>query len=411
MKILHINTLDIGGAANACLRIHQSLLQKGVDSKVLVLHQSRNLPEVYEYNYWDNSKSRLDRFFKRIKYKRYHKHLVQLYKFIEANPVEAYTEPSTIFDITEHPLYREADLIQLNWTSGFLDEPGFFKKNKKPVIWRMADLYACGGGYHYEKGFLFEVYKKCLEKNFKIRQKAMEGKYINVVAISDWVKKKALESKLLHNYPVTVIHNGIDINVFRQYDKMSARELLGLPQDKKIILIGAASLNNPRKGMTLLLEAINKISGDNIFYCAFGELAICDNKVHSLGFIEDDALLSKIYSAADIFVMSSIEEAFGQVFIESLSCGTPVVSFPNGGGIDIIKNGFNGVLSEDFTSQGLINAINEAVSIEFNREDIRNDTIARFNIADKAGQYIKLYEQILKNNKSHETIRNYNQLQ
>ena len=93
--------------------------------------------------------------------------------------------------------------------------------------------------------------------------------------------------------------------------------------------------------------------------------------------------------------MSSIEEAFGQVFIESLACGTPVASFPNGGGLDIIKNGFNGFLAEDFTSSSLANTINKTLNTTFDKEAIRKDILERFNIEDKADQYIKLYESIL----------------
>ncbi len=395
MKILHINTYDTGGAANACLRIHKGLLDKGVDSKVLVLYKSKEFSEVYEFNYWENTKNRLQRFLKRRKYNRYKEKMDQLNNFKEKYPVEIFSCPKTIFDITEHPLYKEADIIQLNWVAGFLDEPVFFQKNTKPVIWRMPDLYACGGGYHYEKGFPFEIYQELLQQNYGIRKKCLKRKTINYVAISNWVKQKAEESKVLKGQPVTVIHNGIDLDIFKPYDKKSARKELNIPQDAKIILMGAQSLSTPRKGTSLLLEAINKITDNNILFYGFGSNENIDKRINPLGFIKDEELLAKIYSAADLFVMSSIEEAFGQVFIESLACGTPVVSFPNGGGIDIIKNGFNGFLAEDFTSDSLAEAINKALDTTFDKDAIRKDIIERFNIEDKADQYIQLYKDIL----------------
>lgn len=395
MKILHINTYDIGGAANACLRIHKALLNKGVDSKVLVLYKSKDFSEVYEFNYWENTRNKLQRFFKRRKYNCYKEKIEKLMAFKEKHPVEIFSCPETIFDITKHPLYKEADIIQLNWVSGFLDETSFFKKNRKPVVWRMPDLYACGGGYHYEKGFSFEMYRGLLQQNYVMRKKLLKRKTINYVAISNWVKQKAEESKLLKGQPVTVIHNGIDTGTFKPYDKVQARKELNIPQDAKIILMGAQSLSNPRKGTSLLSEAINKITDNNIFFYGFGSNENIDKRINPLDFIKDEELLAKIYSAVDLFVMSSIEEAFGQVFIESLACGTPVVSFPNGGGMDIIKNGFNGFLAEDFTSDSLAKALNKALDTTFDKSAIRKDTIERFNIEDKARQYIQLYNKIL----------------
>lgn len=395
MKILHINTYDTGGAANACLRIHQSLLQKGVDSKVLVLYKSKNIPEVYEFNYWEKTRNIVHRYFKRKRYESYRKHMNNLTQFIHEHPVEIFSEPTSIFDITSHPLYKEADIIQLNWTAGFLDEPSFFKRNSKPVIWRMSDLYICSGGYHYEKGFPFTEYKNLLDRNSRIHQKSIKNKKINIVAISNWTKDKALNCIFLKDLPISVIHNGIDSNVFSPYDKLSARESLGISPNKKVVLIGAQSLSNMRKGTSLLMKAISTITDDNILFYSFGVDESFDKRITPFGYIKDEQSLAKIYSAADIYVMSSIEEAFGQVFIESLACGTPVASFPNGGGLDIIKNGFNGFLAEDFTSSSLANTINKTLNTTFDKEAIRKDILERFNIEDKADQYIKLYESIL----------------
>lgn len=395
MKILNINTYDTGGAAIANIRIHLAMLEKGIDSKMLVLYKTTDIKEIYEFNYWPTNSTRIQRYFKRRKYNKYKKRMGKLYNFTLQHPVEAFTNPTSIFDITEHPLYKEADIIVLNWVSGFLDEPSFFSKNTKPVIWIMHDLYICGGGYHYEKGFLFDAYKQLLNKNYKIRKKALKNKNLHIVAISNWVKQKALESELLKNHTISVIHHGLDLSIFKPYDKNSVREELGIPLDKKVILIGAQSLSNPRKGTSLLLDAINEIADNNILFYGFGTNDNIDERIVSLGYIKDQNLLSKIYSAADLFVMSSIEEAFGQVFIESLACGTPVASFPNGGGMDIIKNGFNGFLAEDFTSSSLAKVINKTLNFTFDKGTIRNDIIERFNIDDKVDQYIDLYNKIL----------------
>ena len=93
--------------------------------------------------------------------------------------------------------------------------------------------------------------------------------------------------------------------------------------------------------------------------------------------------------------MASIEEAFGQVTIEALASGTPVISFPNGGSLDIIKDDINGVLAKDFTSNELSNAIKRALLISFDQNKIIQDVKNRFNIYEKIQEYIQLYKTLI----------------
>lgn len=421
MKVLHINTYDTGGAAIAIKRIHSELLKKGVDSKLLVLHKSKNSEQTYSYfeglpKPAYERQHLIARILKKIKLKistqwksHFSKNRLQRQKDrcdklnAAICKAEVFSYPTSRYDITLHPFYKEADIIQLNWVSGFLDESTFFSKNKKPVVWRMPDLYACGGGYHYEKNFPFEELKEEISKNIKIRVKALEMASITFVPISNWLKKKLNESKLIQKFDKRIIHNGIDLNVFKPIDKVVARQLFNLPVDKKIILLGAQTITNKRKGYQLFLESLHFLDlqkSENVICCIFGESEMTDTEnkfFKKIGTISDERLLCMAYSAADLFVMPSVEEAFGQVTIEALACGLPVVSFPTGGSLDIIKNGINGFLAEDFEAQSLAQAINKALNFQFDNGAIRKDTEVRFNIEDKAEEYIQLYSHVLKN--------------
>lgn len=311
---------------------------------------------------------------------------------------EIFTFPSNVYDVTTHPLYKEADIIQLNWVSGFLDEPSFFKKNTKPVIWRMADLYACGGGYHYEKNFPFEALRPELEENFTVREKALAGKNMCLVPISDWVREKACESPLLRNLPKKVIHNGIDLGVFRRYDKRFCREVFNLPLDGLILLFGSEVVKAKRKGFDLLMAALGKINR-KVQLVIFGDADLTDFNLglptRVIGPVADERMLSVLYSAADYFIMPSIEEAFGQVTIEALASGTPVISFPNGGSLDIIVDHFNGILANDFTSDALAEAICLALDMDFDSSAIVEDVKSRFDIMAKIESYMTLYKHIM----------------
>lgn len=400
MKVLHINTSDQGGAATAIIRIHLALLEKKIDSKILFLRKNSDIPAADDFHSWFKRNKRAS-LIKRVSVRIISK-ITALSKKKEAvrskmSRVEVFTFPTSEYDITEHPAYKEADIVQLNWVSGFLDEASFFRKNKKPVIWRMADLYVCGGGNHYETGFPFTEFQTEIASNLAIRKKALESSKITLVAISHWVKQKAEQSDLLKRFGKYVIHNGIDGDKFKLLDKSACREIFSLAPEGKVILFGADRVNNARKGLNLCLEALDSLAlPPNTRLCVFGTVkGKLRQNITNIGRIEDGRLLSALYSAADLFIMSSIEEAFGQVTIEALACGTPVVSFPTGGSVDVITSGFNGILADNFTSKALADAISTALNLSFDRKSIRADTLRRFNINDKADQYIELYKKQL----------------
>lgn len=384
--------MDEGGAAIACTRIHLGLLAQGIDSKILLLKKKKNIAETYSFEVL--KKSFLEKVSLKLKII-FLKNEART-KVINVPGVELFSYPTSVYNILNHPLYKEADIIQLNWVSGFLDEPSFFANNTKPVVWRMPDLYNCGGGNHYEIGFPTQVFKKELLANLQLRKKHLKNKNITFVPISNWVKQKAEDSLVIADFPKKLIHNGLDFSIFKPVDQKVARELFKLPQNKKILLLGADRLSVPRKGLKIALEALEKIKSTDYNIVLFGNVNFdLPEGYICLGAVNDERLLPALYSVADYFVMPSIEEAFGQVTIEALACGVPVISFPNGGSLDIIKNKFNGILASDFTSDSLVNAIELAVEINFDSALIIEDLKARFNINDKVKEYIELYKSLI----------------
>ncbi|MBW2937718.1 glycosyltransferase [Aureisphaera sp. CAU 1614] len=390
MKVLHINTNDRGGAATAIIRIHLGLLKKGVDSKILFLNKRKNVPQSYAFI---NTNSKWRRIILKIR------GLFQTSakSIMDNNPeVEWFSLPTSPYDISQHRLYKEADIIQLNWVSGFLDEPSFFKKNTKPVVWRMPDLYACGGGYHYEKGFPFSKLKPLLERNEKVRSRALKNSSITFIPISEWVKSKAEDSPIISQFPKQVIHNGLDFSVWKPEDKLEARKHFQIPLDKKVLLIGADIAHVQRKGFQIAIDAIQTLNTHEISTVVFGNYKEkLPEGFLTLGKIQSETELARLYSAADYFIMPSIEEAFGQVTIEALSCGLPVISFPNGGSLDIIKPNINGIFASNFSKEALADAIKEAFQISFNSEIIIRDVRKRFHIEDKVETYLSLYQRLL----------------
>ncbi len=398
MKITHINTLDRGGAAKACTLIHKALLGQGVESKMLILNPTKSEKEMYVFNYWNNTRGRFHALKKGIDMMLYDRKLRHRSQTLP--PYNGmFTFPTTIYDITENEHYQSADIVQLNWTSGFLNEQTFFDKNKKPIVWRMADLYITGAGFHYGLDTPTDSFRTYLQENINIRNKALNTTNLDltIVPISSWVEAKANESNLTKRFPKKLISCGVDTDIYKPYDSKLVRTLLGLPLNKKIILFGADSLSDKRKGITLLLEALNMINLSQIQLVSFGGHPIkSDLNIINLGYINDEKLLAMLYSAADLYITPAMEEAFGQTSIEAQACGATLITFPTGGGIDILEgNKQLGEIAQNVDAASLKDSIQVVLNTTYDKQYIVESTIKRFDINQKAKEYIELYKSIL----------------
>lgn len=396
MKILILNTTDQGGAANACIRLHLGLLKSGIESRLLLLSKSNeNIPECYTFlqenrslgkRIAQNAGYRLNKFLKKRK-TRGISHDPDLFKF-----------PTSGFDITRHWLYDWAQAINFHWVADFLDWPSFFRKNTKPIAWTLHDMLPFTGGYHYEYEFPFDRYRKQITDNLRIKQQALKNRTVNIIALNKWMKARSEESALFKSFPHHLIPNGISTSVFQPLNSSFARQALGLPQDKKVLLFTATSLKTKRKGFNYLMEAIPLLSkevvlgvvGDNI-----PSVMLQKENVFSLGKINDERLMALAYSAADLFVIPSIEDNLPNTVIESLACGTPVAGFRIGGVPDMVIPGQNGLLCEEIGPVELAATIEKALMAGFDRASIRQDAVRRFDQSVQAKAYIELFHSIL----------------
>lgn len=154
---------------------------------------------------------------------------------------------------------------------------------------------------------------------------------------------------------------GLELDVFRPREKSMCREQLGLPRDKFIIMSSSSSLADPRKGLKHLADAMQVLSLRDVMVVCVGWFAPGEHPpiadMRAMGYMSDPTRLAMLYSAADVFVGPSLEEAFGQVFIEAAACGTPSIGYPVGGKPEAIANGVSGLLTETVNPESLAEAI------------------------------------------------------
>jgi len=179
-------------------------------------------------------------------------------------------------------------------------------------------------------------------------------------APTNWVMTRIRQSSLFGSHRVELIPYPIDTNTFRPFDQRVARDLLRLPFDKKIIFFGATYLEDRRKGMSLLVDALRRLAAlldgseslrrEDLFLLVAGlqgqrlldELPFAGKYA---GHFNDDLTLALAYQAADLFVCPSVEDAGPMMIPEAMMCGTPVAAFNAGGAPDLIETMKTGYLA------------------------------------------------------------------
>lgn len=405
MKVIHISKLPDGGATWCAMRISDALREKGIDSKMLLMQgkPSNTIAIVapdWLYRRYENIFVRLVMKGLKFVFRPQYEYYKWRRKQAEKTKGEFFTSPLTDFtSLPSHPYIKDADIVHLHWIADFVDYPSFFRKIKKPIVWTIHDENPGLGGFHYQTHLQQAngVYQKLDAKYAAIKKKAIsQGNRPHLVAISTMIKHFFEHSDILRDCPITLIHNGVEGNLYQMLDKEQSRVQLGLPTDKKIFLFSSYKIEDKRKGLSLLIEALERLGEDSVLLVCLGAYEAIPNAkvcVHCAGLIHDKEQLSRYYSAADFFVLSSFQEAFAQTPLEAMSCGTPVISFPCSGAADLI-NERNGVLCNDFTVDALYEGIRTAMSRIYGRDSIRKEVLARFSYDIIADQYISLYKSI-----------------
>ena len=187
-----------------------------------------------------------------------------------------------------------------------------------------------------------------------------------------------------------------------------ARMALGLPLDKRLLLMGTVDGSaDPRKGADLLREAIRRVVADPagaVELAIYGQSAPAQGddwpcRVHWLGPVRDDRVLALAYSSADMMVVPSRQDNLPNTAVEAQACGVPVVAFDVGGLPDIVVHRESGWLAKPFDAGDLAAGIlwvleDEARWLSLSRA-ARENAVARFSPAVVAAQYAAVYEQVL----------------
>lgn len=308
--------------------------------------------------------------------------------------------------------FREADIVHLHWVNELVSM-GSLRSIAKPIVWTLRDMWPLTGGCHYSMGCL-RYQSGCgqcpqLGSSFSLdfshwvvaNKRATLPKHLRVVGISSWLSGCARNSQVFSGFSVETISNNIDTTQFFPEDQGFARRALGLPEAKSIILAGAQNASDFYKGFDLLLDALKSMDLTDAHVVLIGrtrpaDFSWLDDKCTSLGFLSDTSSLRLAYSAADVFVAPSREEAFGKTLAESLACGTPVVCFDATGPADIVRHQRNGYKAKPYEAASLVDGILWVLSLDLPclsalRANARISAVESFDSKNIAEKYLNLY--------------------
>ena len=200
-----------------------------------------------------------------------------------------------------------------------------------------------------------------------------------------------------------MIPYGLDTNVFRPLDRRLARDVLGLPSDAPVILFLADWVTEARKGFSLLREALEGIQNiSNLHLLAIGngapDIAVNFPMV-KLGYFAEERFLPLIYSAADLFVLPTLEDNLPNTALEALACGIPIAAFNAGGVSEIVRDGIEGRLVARGDVAGLRQAICDMLSEPDTLREMgaraRQRATQEFTLELQARRYLELYEKLV----------------
>jgi glycosyltransferase involved in cell wall biosynthesis len=352
LNILLLNTYaNFGGAARACYRLHQGFRREGHASTLLArnhLGPALEGVEIYD-NCRQSKKAQQDSL------------LVKLRSEALVAPESTYfSPPAPRSRLAQSFFLRDADAVNIHWVADYLsprDLRDLFSC-RKPVVWTLHDARVFTGGCHYPgdcHGFqhncsacpqLRQSFRALAEVGLEVQRSLFEGIKTPVfVTPSDWLRRLTASSPFLADARIEVIPYGLDLSIFRPRSEDCPKSQMGWKKDAFVVLFGAHSLRDKRKGVDVVLDAIEQclnqrdikemVEKRQLVFACFGEAENFESKdnlpIRMLGSFTGDESAARIYQACDVFICASREDNLPNTVMEAMACGLAVIGTKAGG--------------------------------------------------------------------------------
>lgn len=317
----------------------------------------------------------------------------------------------------------QPDIIQLHHIHGyFLDMRTLFQYLSSvniPVVWVFHDCWAITGHCaHFDYINCFKWQTQCkfcpqkrvypgsylLDRSFEnyILKKELFTSVFNmtVVPVSQWLGRIVKQS-FLREYPVDVIQNGIDIDVF---SPQSLQEINEMRQkynlkEQMSILLGVASTWERRKGLNDFID-LSQIIPSNWKIVLVGlkkqQIKLLPRNILGIERTENVQQLAILYSLATVFINPTWEDTFPTTNLEALACGTPVITYNTGGSVESVAESV-GFIVEKGDVEGIKECVQEILKAgkDKYRAECRDRAVKLYDKNNRFEDYIRLYNRLL----------------
>ncbi|AZR73927.1 glycosyl transferase [Anoxybacter fermentans] len=401
MKVLQINSVcGIGSTGRIATDIHNILIENGHESYIAYgRDEARGCDTSIRIG------SKFDNYMHVVKTRLFDKHGFGSRKATAEflNKVEK-LNPDIIHLHNIHGYYINIELLFK-----------YLKKANKPVVWTLHDCWAFTGHCAYfdyvgcdkwkticyscpqKKGYPSSILLDNSKNNYNKKKEIFTGvKNMTIVTPSNWLAGLVKQS-FLEEYPVKVINNGIDLEVFKP-TASNFRKKYNL--ENKFIILGVASVWEHRKGYKYFIELSKKIKKDEVIVMV-GLTEKQKNKLPNniIGITRTNNVreLVEIYSAADVFINPTLEDNFPTTNLEALACGTPVITFNTGGSKESVDENCGFVVQKGNIDELIytIRKIKGQSKSSYSRQCVEKAK-ALYNKKDNFKKYLELYFQIKK---------------
>lgn len=341
MKVLQINTFSYKAAGNIMMNLHKAMLEQGIDSYV-AWGRGRKAENNHEYYMNDDFGIKLHGIYTRITDKHgfgSSSSTKKLLSWIDS------INPDIIHLHCIHGYYINIELLF-----------NYIREKNKKVIWTQHDCWAFTGHCAYFDAINCTKWKSgCYdckqlntypasiirdnsEWNWSKKKELFTGLNLTIVTPCNWLKNLVKQS-FLGDYPIRVIHNGIDTNVFKP-TQSDFKAKYGI-EEKKIIL-GVAGEWSERKGLRDFVKLNEIINKDEYVIVVVGvtdkQLKELPSDIIAITRTENVYELVEIYSATYVYFNPTYEDNFPTTNLEALACGTPVITYNTGGSPEFIDD-------------------------------------------------------------------------
>ncbi len=333
MNVLYVTSYDRDGQQFNGYLLHKALKARGHVSHMAVMDRFFDEPDVHALG--------------GPKLRRINLQLTEIEQSLSLYAVL----PILSTALYRQPYYKTADIVHLELIHArqffsLLNLPVMSRQH--PLVWTMHDPWLLSGhcvhpltcerwltgcGHCPDLGVNFLVQSDTTAFTWKLKKAVMHYSSVSLIVASEWMLDRVKRSPILSHLPCHVIPFGVDTAVFSPGDKEQCRSSLGIPEDAFVIAFRSVPFSRNFKGTEYVEKALLSLNSRKpVYLLTFEGVGGLDSLRGKFPFVEldwvtDRSQLVRALSAADVFLMPSIAETFGMMAVESMACGTPVVTF------------------------------------------------------------------------------------